>query len=44
MGSGSSAVDEVLLLPLTETPATNELLGKINARLTKKGTQSVGAR
>jgi transcription-repair coupling factor (superfamily II helicase) len=38
---GTGHVDEVLLLPLTETPATNELLGKINARLTKKGTQSV---
>jgi transcription-repair coupling factor (superfamily II helicase) len=38
---GAGNVDEVLLLPLTETPATNELLGKINARLTKKGTQSV---
>jgi transcription-repair coupling factor (superfamily II helicase) len=36
----SSAVDEVLLLPLTETPATEALLGAINARLTKKGTQS----
>ena len=31
----SSAVDEVLLLPLTETPATEELLGAINARLTQ---------
>jgi transcription-repair coupling factor (superfamily II helicase) len=37
----STHVEEVLLLPLTETPATEELLGKINARLTKKGTQSV---
>ncbi len=31
----SSAVDEVLLLPLTETPATEALLGAINARLTR---------
>jgi transcription-repair coupling factor (superfamily II helicase) len=37
----STHVEEVLLLPLTETPATAELLGKINARLTRKGTQSV---
>jgi transcription-repair coupling factor (superfamily II helicase) len=35
-GSGS-AVDEVLLLPLTETPATEKLLGAINARLTRSG-------
>ncbi len=34
----SSAVDEVLLLPLTETPATEVLLGAINARLTRSGT------
>src|SRR5665213_1648980 len=34
----SSAVDEVLLLPLTETPATEALLGAINARLTRSGT------
>ena len=34
----SSAVDEVLLLPLTETPATEKLLGAIHARLTKKST------
>jgi transcription-repair coupling factor (superfamily II helicase) len=33
----SSAVDEVLLLPLTETPATEALLGAINARLTRSG-------
>ena len=38
-GSGGG-VDEVLLLPLTETPATEDLLRKINARLTKKGTVS----
>ena len=34
----SSAVDEVLLLPLTETPATEALLGAINSRLTRSGT------
>ena len=34
----SSAMDEVLLLPLTETPATEDLLGAINARLTRSGT------
>jgi transcription-repair coupling factor (superfamily II helicase) len=33
----SSAVDEVLLLPLTETPATASLLSPINARLTRSG-------
>jgi transcription-repair coupling factor (superfamily II helicase) len=33
----SSAVDEILLLPLTETPATDTLLGAINARLTRSG-------
>jgi transcription-repair coupling factor (superfamily II helicase) len=33
----SSAVDEILLLPLTETPATEALLGAINARLTRSG-------
>jgi transcription-repair coupling factor (superfamily II helicase) len=37
----STHIDEVLLLPLTETPATEQLLGAINARLTKKGTASV---
>jgi transcription-repair coupling factor (superfamily II helicase) len=37
----SSAVDEILLLPLTETPATEKLLEAINKRLTKKGEQSV---
>jgi transcription-repair coupling factor (superfamily II helicase) len=36
----SSSLDEVLLLPLTETPATQDLLEKINARLTRKGTSS----
>jgi transcription-repair coupling factor (superfamily II helicase) len=30
-------VDEVLLLPLTETPATEQLLSAINARLTRSG-------
>jgi transcription-repair coupling factor (superfamily II helicase) len=34
----SSELDEVLLLPLTETPVTEKLLEAINARLTKKGT------
>jgi len=29
----SNPVDEALLLPLTETPVTEELLGSINARL-----------
>jgi transcription-repair coupling factor (superfamily II helicase) len=32
----SNPVDEVLLLPLTETPVTEELLGSINARLSGK--------
>jgi transcription-repair coupling factor (superfamily II helicase) len=36
----SSAVDEVLLLPLTETPATEALLSAINKRLTKKFEKS----
>ena len=34
----STDVDEVLLLPLTETPVTEKLLEAINARLTKKGS------
>jgi transcription-repair coupling factor (superfamily II helicase) len=34
----SSAVDEVLLLPLTETPATDAVLSAINARLTRSGS------
>ena len=34
----SSALDEVLLLPLTETPVTEKLLTAINARLTRSGT------
>jgi transcription-repair coupling factor (superfamily II helicase) len=33
----SSGVDDVLLLPLTETPATEQLLQAINARLTRSG-------
>jgi transcription-repair coupling factor (superfamily II helicase) len=33
----SSHMDEVLLLPLTETPATEQLLAAINARLTRSG-------
>ena len=32
----SNPVDEALLLPLTETPVTAELLGSINARLSGK--------
>src|SRR6266481_5702086 len=32
----SNPVDETLLLPLTETPVTEELLGSINARLSGK--------
>jgi transcription-repair coupling factor (superfamily II helicase) len=38
----SSSVDEVLLLPLTETPATPALLGAIHARLTKKSAEEQG--
>ena len=34
----SSALDEVLLLPLTETPVTEKLLTAINARLTRAGS------
>lgn len=34
----SNPVDEVLLLPLTETPATEKLLEAINARLTRSGS------
>src|SRR6201996_6197959 len=34
----SSGVNEVLLLPLTETPATEALLEAINARLTRGGS------
>jgi len=34
----SSALDEVLLLPLTETPVTEKLLTAINARLTRSGS------
>jgi transcription-repair coupling factor (superfamily II helicase) len=37
----SSELDEVLLLPLTETPVTEKLLTAINARLTKKGSAAV---
>src|SRR6266436_1619946 len=40
----SNPVDEVVLLPLTETPVTEELLGSINARLSGKritGTQEI---
>jgi transcription-repair coupling factor (superfamily II helicase) len=33
----STNVDEILLLPLRETPATEKLLTKINARLTRSG-------
>src|ERR1700686_5003450 len=41
----SNPVDEALLLPLTETPVTEELLGSINARLSGKriaGSAEVG--
>ncbi|HTU61684.1 MAG TPA: DEAD/DEAH box helicase, partial [Polyangiales bacterium] len=34
----STNIDEVLLLPLTETPATEKLLEAINARLTRSGS------
>ncbi|WP_035346965.1 transcription-repair coupling factor [Edaphobacter aggregans] len=34
----SSALDDILLLPLTETPVTERLLSAINARLTRAGT------
>jgi transcription-repair coupling factor (superfamily II helicase) len=34
----SSALDDILLLPLTETPVTEKLLAAINARLTRAGT------
>ena len=34
----SSQLDDVLLLPLTETPVTEKLLTAINARLTRSGT------
>ncbi len=34
----SNPIDQVLLLPLTETPATEKLLEAINARLTRSGT------
>ncbi len=33
----SSTLDDALLLPLTETPATEKLLTEINARLTRAG-------
>ena len=34
----SNPVDHLLLLPLTETPATEKLLAAINARLTRSGS------
>jgi transcription-repair coupling factor (superfamily II helicase) len=34
----STSIDEILLLPLTETPATEALLEAINARLTRSGS------
>jgi transcription-repair coupling factor (superfamily II helicase) len=37
----SSALDDVLLLPLTETPVTEKLLSSINARLTRAGSAGV---
>ncbi|HVG26107.1 MAG TPA: transcription-repair coupling factor [Acidobacteriaceae bacterium] len=39
----SNAVEEILLLPLTETPATEALLEAINARLTRSGTAAGAA-
>jgi transcription-repair coupling factor (superfamily II helicase) len=39
----SSALDEILLLPLTETPVTEKLLTAINARLTRSGTAAGAA-
>ena len=38
----SSQLDEALLLPLTETPVTEKLLGAIHNRLTRSGTAPVG--
>jgi transcription-repair coupling factor (superfamily II helicase) len=40
-GSGS-AIDHILLLPLTETPATEATLKAIHARLTKKALEELG--
>ena len=37
----SSPVDEILLLPLTETPATEATLRAIHARLTKKTVEEI---
>ncbi|QMV18937.1 transcription-repair coupling factor [Granulicella sp. 5B5] len=37
----SSSIDEVLLLPLTETPATEATLRAIHARLTKKTVEEI---
>jgi transcription-repair coupling factor (superfamily II helicase) len=39
----SSTLDEILLLPLTETPVTEKLLTAINARLTRSGTAAGAA-
>ena len=39
----SSTTEEVLLLPLTETPVTEKLLSAINARLTRSGTAAGAA-
>ena len=39
----SSAAEEALLLPLTETPVTERLLGAINARLTRTGSAAGAA-
>ncbi len=39
----SNAVEHVLLLPLTETPATEKLLEAINARLTRAGSAAAEA-
>lgn len=38
----SSPVDEIVLLPLTETPVTEKLLGAVHARLVRGGTAGAG--
>ncbi len=39
----ASTTDQALLLPLTETPVTEKLLGAINARLTRSGSAAGAA-
>jgi transcription-repair coupling factor (superfamily II helicase) len=39
----ASSLDSALLLPLTETPVTEKILGAINARLTRSGTAAGAA-